>query len=225
MQARDLETHGGSHGSAPTLRTSLVPAAAFVGLLWLVQLAETLFHLQLYAFGVYPRTLEGLVGVLTGPLIHGSWRHLLANTLPLLVLGTALLYGYPRAARLALPVLYVGSGLGVWLFGRASYHIGASGLAHGMMFFVFVMGILRWDRQAIALALLVFFLYGGMVWTILPQGPTISYEAHLSGAVLGVLLAFSLRNRDPRPAVKRYSWEDEDESDDAPWDPKNPNRP
>ena len=135
-----------------------------------------------------------------------------------------MLYGYPRAARIAVPSIYVGSGLGVWLFGRASYHIGASGLAHGMMFFVFVMGILRWDRQAIALALLVFFLYGGMVWTILPQGPTISYEAHLSGAVLGTVLAFVLRNRDPRPADKRYSWEDEGGSDDEPWDPWNSDR-
>jgi membrane associated rhomboid family serine protease len=111
--------------------------------------------------------------------------------------------------------------LGVWLFGRASYHIGASGLTFGMMFFVFVVGALRWERRAIALSCAVFFLYGGMVWGVLPTDPQVSYEAHASGALLGAVLAVLLRRVDPPPAAKRYSWEDEaEDSEGEYWDGK-----
>jgi membrane associated rhomboid family serine protease len=103
--------------------------------------------------------------------------------------------------------VWLGSGLGVWLFARGSYHIGASGLAHGLMFFVFVSGILRRDRLSIALSLIVFLLYGGMVATIFPQQPGISYESHFSGALMGIITAFLFRRRDPAPPEKTYDWE------------------
>ncbi|MCP4288012.1 MAG: rhomboid family intramembrane serine protease, partial [Gammaproteobacteria bacterium] len=148
------------------------------------------------------------------PFIHASFAHLFANTAPIVVLGTMLLYGYPRAAKVLLPVVYLGGGSAVWLFAREAYHIGASGLAFGMLFFVLVIGVLRWDRRAIALSLVVFFLYGGMVWGILPQSQEISFESHLAGAVIGTVLAFLLRRRDPEPARKQYSWEREDAQDD-----------
>jgi membrane associated rhomboid family serine protease len=131
-----------------------------------------------------------------------------SNTVPIIILGTALLYGYPKAAGIACP-FSLGTGLGVWVFGRESYHIGASGLTFGMMFFVFAIGVVRWDRRAIALSLIVFFLYGGMVWGVFPGDPEISYESHLFGALLGVALAVLLRKLDPERAPKRYSWEDE----------------
>lgn len=207
----------GAAGERPDLRRALIIAGGFTALLWAVRLMETVTGAELYGLGVYPRVMRGLIGVLTAPLVHSSWSHLIANTLPLLVLGTALLYGYPRAARLALPGIYLGSGVGLWLFGRASYHIGASGLTHGLMFFVFVSGVLRRDRLSIALALIVFFLYGGMVWSIFPQDPHISFEYHFFGAAMGVLMAFLLRRRDPPPPAKRYDWEDED--DEASEDP------
>ena len=200
--------------TAPSFRRAFAVAAAFVSLLWLIWFADAGLGLHLVRFGVYPGALDGLPGILFAPLIHGSWLHLIANTPALLVLGTALLYGYPRSAGIALPVLYLGSGLGVWLFARESYHIGASGLTHGLMFFIFVIGILRHDRPAIALSLLVFFLYGGMVWSVLPQQPGISFESHFFGALSGVILAFLLRNRDPKRPEKRYEWEDEPGSGD-----------
>jgi membrane associated rhomboid family serine protease len=190
-------------------------AAAFVVVLWIIKLVEFASGSDFRHFGNLPRTPEGLSGLLLGPLIHGSWSHLISNTAPLLVLGTALLYGYPRAARLALPVIYFGSGIGVWLFARSSYHIGASGLTFGMMFFVFTLGAIRWDRRAIALAMIVFLLYGGMVWGIFPNDPRISFESHFFGAVIGVALAFVARRWDPPAPEKRYSWEDED--DDSEW--------
>jgi membrane associated rhomboid family serine protease len=161
--------------------------------------------------------VDTLGGVLLAPLLHGSLTHLLANTPPILVLGTVLLYGYPRASPIVLPVVYLGSGLGVWLFARPGWHLGASGLTFGVLFFVFTVGVLRWDRRSIALALVVFLLYGGMIWGILPTAPGISFESHLFGALLGVILAFALRRLDPPAPEKTYSWEAED-GDDWPLD-------
>lgn len=192
---------------AERLRVALVLSAAFAILLWLVKMAESMTGLALPEHGIYPGTAAGLLGILTAPFIHGSPQHLLANTLPIVILGTALLYGYPRSARIVLPVLFLGTGLGVWLIGRPSYHVGASGVIFGLMFFVFVSGVLRWDRRAIGLASAAFFLYGGMVWEVLPTKPQISYEAHLCGAVLGIVLALLLRKLDPARPEKRYSWE------------------
>ena len=196
------------------LRRSAIKAAYFVGLIWSIWLIASVFGLELRHYGVYPRRFDGLAGLLAAPLLHGSFVHLFSNTLPAWVLGTAFLYGYPRAARLSIPLIYLGSGLGVWIFARSSYHIGASGLIYGMMFFLIVIGLLRRDRLSIALALLVFFLYGGMLWGVLPTEPGISFESHLFGAVIGTVLAFLLRDRDQSRPEKRYDWEDEAEEID-----------
>ncbi len=125
-----------------------------------------------------------------------------------------LLYGYPRSAKVLLPVLYLGGGAAVWVFAREAYHIGASGLIFGMLFFVFTVGALRWDRRAIAISLVVFFLYGGTIWGVLPPSPDVSFESHLSGALIGIVLAFVLRRRDPEPQRKQYSWEKQEEDKD-----------
>jgi membrane associated rhomboid family serine protease len=191
------------------LRRSAIVVASFVGLLWLIRLVDVIFDLRLFRFSVYPRELEGLWGILFAPLIHGSWVHLFANTLPFFVLGTALLYGYPRSAMIAVPIIYFGSSLGVWCFARSSYHVGASGLTHGLMFFIFIIGVLRRDKLSMALAMLVYFLYGGMIWGIFPSNPEISFEYHFFGALLGTILAYFLRNLDPKFPEKKYDWEDE----------------
>jgi len=200
------------------LRIAFAIAVAFALLLWGVKLVEFLGSLDFTRFGIYPRSPGGLLGILFAPFIHASFAHLFANTAPLIVIGAMLLYGYPRAVKLLLPAVYLGGGAGVWLFARESYHIGASGLVFGMLFFVLTIGLLRWDRRAIALALVVFFLYGGMIWGILPTAQDISFESHLSGALIGMLLAFLLRHRDPEPPRKQYSWErEEEETDDYDW--------
>jgi len=194
-------------------RQALLITASFVALLWLIYLSGALFDLNLVQYGIFPRHISGLIGIALAPLIHASFTHLFANSLPIVILGTALFYGYPRSAWLVLGCLYFGTGLGVWLTARDAYHIGASGLTTGMMFFVFVIGAIRWDRRAIVLSMLVFFLYGSMVWGIFPIDPGISYESHLFGALIGVVLAILFRNRDPAPLEKRYSWEDEAEAE------------
>ncbi len=202
-----------SHKDRHRLRRAVLIAAGFALVLWLIKLFEWLSDIHLGQLGIYPGSLGGLVGILLAPLLHGSFGHLFANTPPLLILGTALLYGYPRSARIALPAIYLGTGLCVWLFGREAWHIGASGLTFGFMLFVFTIGAIRWDKRAIALAMIVFFLYGGMIVGILPGEPDISFESHLFGAIIGTLLAIYLRNTDPRPPQKKYSWDyEEDEA-------------
>jgi membrane associated rhomboid family serine protease len=212
------------------LRRSFLGVLSFTALLWLIEIAAGLAGVPLTSMGVYPRAVKGLPGILTAPLVHGSAVHLFFNTGPLLVLGTAMIYGYPRASRIALPLIYLGSGLLVWLTARPAYHLGASGLCFGMLFFVFTLGVIRWDRRAIALSLIVSFLYGGMIWGLVPVSRGISFESHIAGAVLGLALAIVLRDRDPAPPEKRYAWEGEEEDPapmegSAPEDAVEPERP
>ncbi|MFN9740399.1 MAG: rhomboid family intramembrane serine protease [Pseudomonadota bacterium] len=192
-------------------RHAFLAAAGFAALLWWIKLVEWMFDRGLSALGVFPRDPLGLVGVLTAPLVHGSWQHLVSNTLPILVLGTLSLYAYPRASRRALPMIWLLSGIGTWLIGRESSHIGASGLGHGLMFFLFTLGVSRWEPRSIAVALVTFLLYGGMLVTILPREEGISWEYHLTGAAAGVVAALLWRRLAPAPPRRRYSWEIEEE--------------
>ena len=194
---------------------AILASMGFIAVLWWVKLAETWLGTSFSALGVYPHSPTGLIGLLTAPVLHGSIGHLINNTLPLLVLGTLVLSIYPRAALRAIALIWLGSGLVVWLIGRPSFHLGASGLSHGLMFFLFLLGVLRRDRPSIAAAMIAFFLYGGMVLTILPGEPEVSWEAHLGGAMCGAVAAVLWCRRDPPPARKRYSWEDE-ETDGVP---------
>jgi membrane associated rhomboid family serine protease len=180
----------------------LLPALVWpllgVSALWLVAAVQWLTGISYVWLGVFPRTLTGLPGVLTAPLVHESWGHLLANTAPLLGLGVIAMYGYPRATRQAVPLIWILSGLGVWLLGRASFHVGISGLTHGLMFFVVMIGLLRRDVVSIALALIVALLFGGMASGIVPREPLVSFEYHLFGAIAGVLSAVALYRLDPK---------------------------
>jgi len=214
----DIQNRPDTAADTRRLRIAFSVALSFVLLLWLVKLGEYLGGLDFAHFGIYPRRAGGLAGVLFAPFIHSSFAHLFANSAPIIVIGTMLLYGYPRAAKVLLPAVYLGGGIAVWLFAREAYHIGASGLAFGMLFFVFTIGAIRWERRTIALSLVVFFLYGGMIWGVLPVARDVSFESHLSGALIGIVLAFLLRRRDPEPPRKRYSWErEESETDDSDW--------
>ena len=199
------------------MRSAFVVALSFSLLLWLIKLVEFFGGLDFSRFGIYPRQLEALPGILLAPFIHGSFAHLFANTAPIIVIGTMLLYAYPRSAKVVLPVVYLAGGSAVWLFARDAYHIGASGLTFGMLFFVFTVGVLRWERRAIAISLIVFFLYGSAIWGVLPYKHDVSFESHLSGALIGIVLAFLLRHRDPEAPRKQYSWEREAETDDYEW--------
>ncbi|MBS0194512.1 MAG: rhomboid family intramembrane serine protease [Proteobacteria bacterium] len=190
-------------------------SACFVAVLVTIAAFQALTGLSLDDLALRPHDPDGLIGILTAPLLHASLEHLSSNALPLLVLGTLAGTLYPRATARAVPLIWVLAGVGTWFLGApGSAHIGASGIAHGLMFLVFVLGLLRRDRQAIAAGMIAFFLYGSMLVTVFPHELGISWEYHLSGAVAGVLAAIAWRRVDPALPRKRYSWEDEpDEMD------------
>jgi len=199
--------------SSHRLRQSLLYTTFVVSLLWCIKSAEILFHLDLSVLGLRPLQWQGLLGIFTAPLVHGSLEHLFNNTLPLLIMGTVLVYGYPRAWKRVLLFIWLMSGVGVWLFAREANHIGASGVAHGLFFFLLVVSMFRRDKSSVAIMMITFLMYGSMTMTIFPREEHISFEYHFFGAVAGLLAALLWRNTDPLPPVKKYSWENSTETD------------
>jgi membrane associated rhomboid family serine protease len=198
-----------SERARANFRLAVKLALGLVALLWFVQLLNWGLGLGVQDFGVRPREWVGLPGILFAPLVHGGFAHLMANTLPLLILGTAMLYLYPNAALKVLPAVYLGPGVAVWLFARGGVHVGASGLIYGLVSYIFVAGLIRRDRRAIAASLLVSFLYGASVWGVFPIERGVSWETHLAAALIGLALAIALQHLDIPPR-RRYSWEQED---------------
>lgn len=196
------------------LGTAFKLSLAFVALLAVMFGVQAMIDWR--AFAVVPGSAWGLVGVLTAPLLHGSPEHLLANSGAVLVLGTLAFTLYPRAAPRALPLMWLGAGLCAWWLGDpGSHHLGASGITHGLGFLVFVLGLLRRDRASVAAGMIAFFFYGGMLLTVLPQEPGVSWQSHMGGAIGGVIAAWLFRRADPMPPRRRYSWELEEEQADA----------
>ena len=182
----------------------------FTILLWLIKSAEGMFALDIRFLTIQPRETSGLLGIIFAPLLHGSWEHLIANSFPLLLLGGLLTYGYSASKWKTLIVIWLVSGVGVWLFGRPNYHLGASGLTTGIFYFLFVASIVRRDKVSIALMCIAVFMFGSILLGILPWDPKISFEAHFFGAIGGALSALIFRNQDPKPKRKTYDWEMEE---------------
>jgi membrane associated rhomboid family serine protease len=202
--------------SAPTrahFRLAVKIALGFVGILCLTYLMTTGLSQEPEPFGIRPRALNGLPGIIFAPLVHKDFAHLISNAGPLLVLGTAMLFLYPLSALRVLPAVYFGTGVVVWLFGRDSVHLGASGLVYGLVSYIFLAGVLRRDRRAVATSLVVCFMYGSLVWGVLPLQSGISWETHLAAALIGVVLAIALRRLDVPPR-KRYAWEGKTDDDE-----------
>lgn len=196
----------------PASKSLLIPGV-FVVLLWIILIMQQIFNLNFpYEFGLYPRKFSGLIGIITSPLIHAGYTHLFSNTLPVFLLSSGIIYFYPETAGKVLTIIYVFTGLLVWLFARSVYHIGASGLIYGFAAFLFFSGIFKRDNRSIGLSLLVTFLYGGMVWGILPGQKGISWESHFFGGITGIVCAFIFRKKDKH---YKYDWEAE-ESDIPP---------
>ena len=195
---------------------SLVIPLIIVALMWLVKVVEVSLGVDLGRYGVAPHTLRGLVGVFTLPFLHGSWEHLLSNTVPILVLGTALYYCYPSLANRVLLITYLASGLLTWCIGNpTSTHIGASAIVYGLNLFLIFSGFIRGNRLLIVISLIMVFLYGSFIWGMIPSlaiPQNISWEGHLSGAIIGVLLAVFLRKEGPQKEI--YHWEEDEENDE-----------
>jgi membrane associated rhomboid family serine protease len=175
--------------------SSVVPFR-LVFIMWLVFSLEVFLHINLGHLGIRPRTLTGLIGIFTAPMIHGDLTHLISNTIPLLFLGSTLFFFYERIAGVVFFRCYIITNILVWLFSpRVSYHIGASGLIYGLSAFLILFGVIRKDFWSLVISLLVFFMYGGIFWGVLPTDPGISWESHLAGAIVGVATAIDLREK------------------------------
>jgi membrane associated rhomboid family serine protease len=191
----------------------LITPLLFPFVLWFVHLLSLLFSEDLSKLGLLPRNLVGLFGIFTSPLIHADFSHLISNTIPLIVLGYIIFSFYPKVSYILFIFIYFFTGLLVWIFARQVFHIGASGVVYGFVSFLFFSGIFRRDNTSIALALVITFLYGGLVWGIIPGWKGISWESHLFGAITGLTAAYLFRKIDP--PKKKYDWEDEPDDFDV----------
>lgn len=185
-------------------------------IMWAVKLIEVVFELNFTRFGTFPLRVDGLQGIVLMPFIHSGFSHLIANTTSFFVLSIALFYFYREISLKVLIWIWFLSGIWVWFGGRESWHIGASGVIYGLSSFLFVSGMIRKNTQLAALAMVVAFLYGSMIWGIFPDffpQENISWEGHLGGFIAGIILAFYYRKLGPKP--KKYSWEMEEDDDNS----------
>ncbi len=176
--------------------SSVVPFR-LVFLMWLVFTLEINLGVDLSFLGILPRHLSGLAGVFFAPMLHGSLGHLVSNTFPLLFLGTLLYFFYDRIGGIVFFRCYFIPSMLVWLFSpRETYHIGASGLIYGLAGFMIFFGLLRQDFLSLFISLAITIIYGGgLLYGLLPTDAHVSWEAHLFGALTGVVTAFNLANK------------------------------
>jgi membrane associated rhomboid family serine protease len=163
--------------------------AAFTGLLYLVEAVDTVLGGELDREGIQPRRLDGLDGVLWAPLLHDGWQHLVANTVPVLVLGFFVLAGGVGQFVAVTAMVWLVGGLGIWLVASGGTHLGASILVFGWLVFLLARGFFARSLGQITLAVVLFVIWGGILWGVLPGTPGISWEGHLFGALGGLLAA------------------------------------
>jgi membrane associated rhomboid family serine protease len=181
-----------------------------------VKIVSDILQADLTTFGIWPLRIKGLKGILFSPFIHASYDHLISNSIPFLILSFALLYFYRNLAYRIFFLIYILSGICVWLGGREAWHIGASGVVYGLASFLFFSGVFRKDLNLLTVSIIVAFLYGSMFWGIFPIKPEISWESHLWGSASGFLLSIYYRHQGPpRPVMGWENEPDEEEDENA----------
>lgn len=163
--------------------------------IWFIYWIEINFGYNFNDFGILPRDFKGLRGIFLSPFIHSSASHLFNNSIPLFVLLGSLFFFYREIAFKVLLYGIIFSGLCNWMIGRNAYHIGASGVIYLLFSFIFFSGIIRKHYRLIAMSLVIIFLYGSMIWLLIPVEERISWEGHLSGFFVGILFAFYYRKK------------------------------
>jgi membrane associated rhomboid family serine protease len=189
---------------------SLIFPLFFLALIWMVKIVEVSLELNFVYYGLFPRRISGLPGIITAPLIHADFKHLFDNSVPVFFLSLAIFYFYRPVGMRVFLLTYLITGICVWIGARSAYHVGASGLVYGFASFLFFSGVLRKNTNLLAISLLVVFLYGGLVWGIFPFDYKISWESHLFGALTGFFLAIVYRKYGPPPTRKEWEEEEED---------------
>ncbi len=181
---------------------------------------------SLYKFGIQPREALGLAGILFTPMLHDadSFQHILSNSLPFVLLSGLLLYTYRKVAFKVLLWIWLIGGLWVWVFASSKYHIGSSGVVYGLAGFLITSGVVRKNKQAVAISLLVVLLYGSLIWGVFPMKPGVSYESHLLGLLAGVIIAVYYKG-EKFFEEKVYDWETEEYTEGVTFSYEDPNRP
>ena len=183
-------------------------ALVFVGIIWTVFLFDFILpFIGLTDFGIHPRQVMSLSGVFTTVFLHGSLSHIISNTLPLVLAISALFGNYPKTAKKIMFYSILLTGLLVWSFARSANHIGASGLLYCLLTYIFFSGFIKKDIQSIGLSLVIAFLYGSLIFGIIPDEEHISWESHLFGFITGIFLAWFYRHKD-KPIYR--SWDEEE---------------
>ncbi len=190
----------------------------FLAIVWLVFLIENLSQTSFADYGVLPRKLSGIKGILFSVFIHGNLDHIASNSLPILFLGMLLFFFYRSIAFPVFLWIWLISGVWLWIGGRNDqyhpvYHIGASTLIYGLATFLFFSGVFRKHLRLMVVSALVVFLYGSIMWGIFPLKQEISWEGHLFGAIAGLIVAYSYRKEGPQQ--RKFEWEHEEEEEEG----------
>lgn len=172
---------------------NLLPPLRLVFLMWLLFSIQQYTHYDLAFFGIFPRTFQGLIGIIFSPLIHGNLGHISSNSISILVLGGSIYLFYPQFAPRVFIQCYFFTNFFVWLFARPFYHIGASGLVYGLALFLVSMGFFQREAKSIIISILVLLGYGSLIYGLISIDQNISWESHLMGAIVGVGSAFGIR--------------------------------
>lgn len=189
--------------------------AFFIAVICIIKASEILFGISFAEFGIKPLKVEGLLGIITAPLLHSDLKHLVGNCVPLFVLMTGLFYFYRDCSMKVFISSYLLTGILTWLMGRGqSVHIGASGLVYALILFHLVSALLRRRRDLTAYSLVVILLYGSFIWGFFPDfypERNISRESHLSGAIVGIILAIIYKDSGPQRIV--WEWDEDEEEE------------
>ncbi|WP_179142143.1 rhomboid family intramembrane serine protease [Rhodococcus sp. 1163] len=189
----------------PLWQQAAMLMGSFVVLLWVIEIIDVASGSRVEQAGINPRSVDGLWGILFAPVLHDDWAHLIANTLPVLILGFLVLLSGLARGLMATGIIWVVGGVGTWLIGGGnSNHIGASVLIFGWIAYLLTRGIFTRNLGQLAVGVVVFVIYGGALWGVLPSTPGVSWQGHLFGAVGGVLAAWVLSS-DAREARKQKS--------------------
>lgn len=175
---------------------AVIVNVALVAAMWVLEIFDVISNHALDSYGILPRSLEHLFGVLTAPWLHFGWAHLASNSIPFIVLGSIILISGLRTYLMTLGITIVVSGMTVWFISPSySMTLGASGVVFGFLTYVLVRGLFTKKLSQIVLAIVIFAFYGGILWGVLPINFGVSWQAHLGGAIGGVLAAWLIHAR------------------------------
>jgi len=177
----------------PAARSSVLRPFRLLMLMWLFFSVSFFFNIDFGFLGILPRSYFGLIGIFTGPLVHGNLNHISSNSVPVLFLGTILYFFYPKIANRIFLQCYFFTNILVWFFGRTFLHIGASGLIYALAFFLISIGFFEGKFRALIISIAVLAVYGSLIYTAFDFNQAVSWESHLFGALVVVTSAYSIK--------------------------------